>query len=113
MKTVPFNYPYARTYIELFLAGTINFIGQSLQVVANQNANPTTVHLIGYMGIAYMFMADIAFFDPYLSFYQIAGVLICVTCSVAVVTYKMTIEKSKNEDEKKPPKDSKGTTNTI
>ena len=35
MNTIPFNYPTGRTYRELFFSGFVNFVGQSLQVIAN------------------------------------------------------------------------------
>ena len=59
---MPFNYASWTTYIELAAAGIINFCGQSLHVIANQNANPATVQLFGYIGVAYMFLSDLLFF---------------------------------------------------
>ena len=92
-KTIPFNYPDWITYGELFAAGLINFFGQSLHVISNQNANPATVQLFGYVGVAYMFLSDLIFFELALTAAQLIGVLICLTCSVAVVTYKMMNQK--------------------
>ena len=57
--------------------------------VANQNANPTTISLIRYVGVAYSFLADYLLFELNLSELQEIGVIICVNASVSAILYKL------------------------
>ena len=61
-KSLPFNYASYWTYAEMVAAALANFFGQTLFVIAEQNANPATVQLLAYVGVFYMFGSDYVFF---------------------------------------------------
>ena len=100
--SAPFSFDSWIVYGELFLAGFVNFCAQSLHVIANQKTNPATVALISYVGVAYMFLSDLLFFELNLTLMQLSGVMICLTCSVSVVIYKMNLPKSEEASYQKP-----------
>ena len=47
----------------MIAAALANFFGQTLFVIAEQNANPATVQLLAYVGVFYMFGSDYFFFQ--------------------------------------------------
>ena len=96
-KTIPFNYDSWAIYLELSIASFLNFGGQALLLIVNQNANPTTVQLFGYTSVVYMFISDLLFFSLFITATQIVGVMICLICSVVVVAYKMNNLSTTNE----------------
>ena len=97
--TVPYSYDSWIVYGELFLAGFFNFAAQTLHMTANQRANPATVVLISYVGVAYTFLSDLLFFEFNLTVMQLSGVMICLTCSVSVVIYKMHLPKEESQQQ--------------
>lgn len=66
-KTMPFNYDSWWTYAEMLAAAFANFFGQTLFVIAEQNANPALVQLLAYVGVFYMFGSDYFFFHQTIS----------------------------------------------
>ena len=88
-KQIPFMYDSYWTYLEMIAAALANFFGQTLFVIAEQNANPATVQLLAYVGVFYMFGSDYFFFHQTITPIQQLGVSICLASSVGVVVYKI------------------------
>ena len=88
-KQIPFMYDSYWTYLEMIAAALANFFGQTLFVIAEQNANPATVQLLAYVGVFYMFGSDYFFFHQTITPIQQLGVSICLASSVGVVIYKI------------------------
>ena len=86
---VPFVYESRITYIELLSAAFINMLSQNVDTIANQNANPATLSLFAYVGVFYMFLSDILFFEFTLNMPQLVGVLICLICTMSVIIFKV------------------------
>ena len=90
---VPFLFLSNWTYLEILAAAIVNYLAQNFFTLAEQNGHPALVKLLGYCGVAYMFSVDIFVFDDSFSLHQALGVLICITCSVSVVVYKVRMQK--------------------
>ena len=93
MGKVPFLFLSNWTYLEILAAAIVNYLAQNFFTLAEQNGHPALVKLLGYCGVAYMFSVDIFVFDDSFSLHQALGVLICITCSVSVVVYKVRMQK--------------------
>ena len=93
MGKVPFLFLSNWTYLEILGAAIVNYLAQNFFTLAEQNGHPALVKLLGYCGVAYMFSVDIFVFDDSFSLHQALGVLICITCSVSVVVYKVRMQK--------------------
>ena len=93
MGKVPFLFLSNWTYLEILAAAIVNYLAQNFFTMAEQNGHPALVKLLGYCGVAYMFSVDIFVFDDSFSLHQALGVLICITCSVSVVVYKVRMQK--------------------
>ena len=93
MGKVPFLFLSNWTYLEILAAAIVNYLAQNFFTLAEQNGHPALVKLLGYCGVAYMFSVDILVFDDSFSLHQALGVLICITCSVSVVVYKVRMQK--------------------
>ena len=66
-------------------------------VYTNQNANPTTVSLMLYVGVFYSFFCDKYLFSHIFSGLELAGVMVCLVCSVVAALYKWNAQ---NEEKK-------------
>ena len=93
MGKVPFLFLSNWTYLEILAAAIVNYLAQNFFTLAEQNGHPALVKLLGYCGVAYMFSVDMFVFDDSFSLHQAMGVLICITCSVSVVVYKVRMQK--------------------
>ena len=54
--------------------------------------------MLGYVSLVYMFLADWIFFTLDISYMQLAGIFICVACSIAVVVHKMSLPTEEDEE---------------
>ena len=97
-REVPYVYDSIWIYFEILAGCIVYACAQNTMTVANQNANPTTVSLIRYIGVAYSFLADYLLFELNLSALQVIGVIICVISSVSAIVYKLiTTQKTSKE----------------
>ena len=89
-KRIPFAFNHWWIYLELLCSICFSYLAQSFDIIISQFHNPATGQLLGYVSLVYMFLADWIFFTLEITFMQLAGILICVACSLAVVVYKMS-----------------------
>ena len=86
-----FIYSNWKTYGEIFGVAALNMIAQNCLVYTNQNANPTTVSLMLYVGVFYSFFIDKYLFAHVYSGLELSGVMLCLVCSVSAALYKWKI----------------------
>ena len=91
-QEVPFAYETWWIYFEVLSAAALNMMGQSLTTYSNQYANPATVGLISYMGVAYSFIVDLTIFNSTFTYMQLVGVAITLSFTVAAAIYKIKLQ---------------------
>ena len=88
-REAPYVYDSWWIYLEILAGCIVYACAQNTMTVANQNANPTTISLIRYVGVAYSFLADYLLFELNLSNLQVIGLIICINASVSAILYKL------------------------
>ena len=87
-----FVYKSWTTYLEILAVAVLNFISQNCVTYTNQNAKPTNVSLMMYIGVVYSFFIDKFLFNHVFSGLELAGVMTCLACSVACATYRWSLQ---------------------
>ena len=95
---LPCIYDSWTIYGELLIANILNLVGLGGILIACQNANPSLVGMIMFLGVGYNFLADFVIFNTQISGMQLVGVSISLFFTLIVAAYKMQQDTEKVAD---------------
>lgn len=81
----------------IWLTCFVNYLGMNCETIAMQNERSGFISLLGYIGVVYAFVGDLAIFNESFNWLQICAICLVLSLNIALICKKQLPGKSQGE----------------